>query len=76
MMVTTTGGAPSDRTEVIEALRLAFNNLPDVLIRLDWTDQGWRVVEVRPWSPVPFPGSSVEDIEAALRAAGLAVADR
>lgn len=74
MFVTTIGGYPADREEVIEALRLAFDEPPDIHVTLQWTDQGWRVLEVKPWSPVPFPGSTVADIEVALGAAGLRVA--
>ena len=76
MMVFMFGADPGARAAVIDALRLAYSDLPDIHMELRWTNHGWLVLSVTPWSALPFRGSTIEDIEYVLRAGGLHVATR
>jgi hypothetical protein len=74
MLITIIGATERLRAAAIKALQSAFSEIPDIRLKLQWSGMEWRVLEVRPFSSLPFPGSTPGDIEAALVAAGLPVA--
>lgn len=74
MFITILGATQQLRSAVIEVLRRAFPEIPDIRLKLQWDGADWRVLEVRPLSSLPVAGATVGEIESALLASGLPVA--